>query len=89
VNILSTIQTQSAAYLPALASQNKYYEDFESGEPSLRIFQVDFETGEEIAGTEGAVVSGEEVPGFDGQYVYKVKTDPSGLAFFRVFFLIY
>ena len=78
VSILSTIKTQSAAYLPALASQNKYYEDFESGEPSLRIFQVDFETGEEIAGTEGEVVSGEEVPGFEGRCVYKVKTDPSG-----------
>ena len=75
VDILSTIIADN--YIPAMANENSYYEDFENDSADLRIYQIDPETGEEVSGTEGVIVRAEDAMGFEGKKVIRVTVDPA------------
>ena len=76
VEILSCMQTiQEGQYIPAMASENKYYENFENDSISLKIYQIDPQTGEKLEGTDGVVVRADEAMGFEGGNVLKVPVN--------------
>ena len=72
-DILSTVRTEN--YIPMMANENTFYEDFEDGFAALQIYQIDPETGEKINGTEGQIVNAKEAMGFEGTQVLKVPVD--------------
>ena len=73
VDILSTVRTDN--YIPMMANENTFYEDFEDGSTALQIYQIDPETGERIESTENRIVNAEEAMGFEGEQVLEVSVD--------------
>ena len=77
VDIISCIQSQNAQYIPMMADDNVIYENFESGSTPLAIYQVDHETGDKVAGTDGAIVASDGAMGFEGSHVISVPVNDS------------
>ena len=77
VDIISCIQSQNAQYIPMMADDNVIYENFESGSTPLAIYQVDHETGDKVAGTDGAIVTSDGAMGFEGSHVISVPVNDS------------
>lgn len=73
VDILSTIIDDQ--YIPMMAEQNTFYEDFENGTAALKIYQIDPETGKKVEGTDGIIVNSDEAMGFEGEKVLKVPVN--------------